>query len=281
VIHSSGTPIGFTAGTCGVPGVGVETIGVDSDRVFWTFQAHSQPRQNYINHALTQITVQVSTGQYADLGEAESVAMGLLIGLAKAELALAQRKAQALAELGLISQSPSGSRINVDHVQEFWREKIEALAELGEEQLTEQLVDTIQDELGLPLEEISESFSELSELVETMQNATELFNLLSNADAPMSDTDRIRAVARAFDLARSLGPGGPMVTAIGPFLDFYSKALSAIADALDVIDELRKEQILSTGDCSIIEAIIADQARKKAWQNACKVRKLLQLIRDP
>lgn len=72
-----------------------------------------------------------------------------------------------------------------------------------------------------------------------------------------------------------------MVTAIAPFLDFYSLALGAIADALDVIDEMRKEQVLSTGDCSIIEAIIADPQRRADWQRACKLRQLLQAVRDP
>ena len=54
-----------------------------------------------------------------------------------------------------------------------------------------------------------------------------------------------------------------------------------VHDALDVIDEMRKEQVLSTGDCSIIEAIIADEKRRENWQRACQVRKLLQAVRDP
>ncbi|MEK7375700.1 MAG: hypothetical protein AABZ57_00835, partial [Candidatus Margulisiibacteriota bacterium] len=76
-------------------------------------------------------------------------------------------------------------------------------------------------------------------------------------------------------------PGGPIVTALVPFLDFYSKALGEVADALDKIDNMRKEQVLSTGDCSVIDKIIADSQRQKDWQDACKLRQLLQRVRDP
>ena len=72
-----------------------------------------------------------------------------------------------------------------------------------------------------------------------------------------------------------------MIGALNPLLDFYATALEEVAIALEKIDEMRKEQVLSTGDCSIIEAIIADPQRREAWQRACRMRQLLQRVRDP
>lgn len=78
-------------------------------------------------------------------------------------------------------------------------------------------------------------------------------------DALLVLTNRIiAAVKQAFDTGRALGPGGPFVKALAPFLDFYSKALEAVANALEQINNLRKAQVLSTGDSSIISALIAD-----------------------
>lgn len=280
VIHTSGTPVSH-GGACGSPPTGVQTIGVGSSQVIWGYQGYTQPRENYIMQSVNKIEVTISTAQYAALSDAESVAMQALASLAKAELQMALRKQQALAELTLIADTHTGSRVSTDHVQEFLDQYIDSLAESGQSFLTGELMDRIQNGLGLPLEEVSEAFSALAEKWETMQNVAGVIDLLSQIDKPMSDTDRIRKVKQAFDLARAFVPGGPMITAIAPFLDFYSTALGAIADALDVIDEMRKEQVLSTGECSIIEAIIADPQRRAAWQRACKIRKLLETIRDP
>ena len=281
-VYNAGGAIGGTTGACSGDRSGIATVGVGGSNVFWIFQGYTQPRENWINHQLTSIGVTVSTPQYRDLDEAETAVMNLLAALAKAELELAIRKHSALAQLKDFGGAPSaGTRTSTDYATEFLERYIDSLKEQGQEFVTDQIIDTIEDQLGLPLGEVSDQLDQLSGLVDQMKAAADLFNLLSNVDRPMSDTDRIRAVKQAFDLARQLGPGGPMVTAIAPFLDFYSLALGAIADALDVIDEMRKEQVLSTGDCSIIEAIIADPQRRADWQRACKLRQLLQAVRDP
>lgn len=281
-VASNSTTIASTPAACGGAITGITTAGIGSSNVFWVYQDYTLPRENWIMQMLRQVSITVSAPQYDDLSAAETLAMNKFFGLLKAELELAMRKQQALAQLEALGTQPgSGTRARTDYASEFVKPFVDDLADAGQSFVTDQIVDYIEDNVGLPISEVSETFDTLKDLHEQMKSAAELYSLLSSGDTNISDTDRIRKVKQAFDLVRSLGPGGPIVTALSPFLEFYSQALGAIADALDVIDEMRKEQVLSTGDCSIIEAIIADPQRRANWQRACQVRKLLQAVRDP
>ncbi|MBI3941804.1 MAG: hypothetical protein HY326_02225 [Chloroflexi bacterium] len=277
-------PDGQTGATgCGSLGVGIQPpSGVGTSKVVWTLEGYSQPRENWIMQGLARVAVQITTSRFTDLGDAETTAMRLFYGMLKQELELAMQKQQALVQLGLLGQTGTSHPLSVDYVKEFWKDQLDKLVDVGEEKVTEEIIDKVEDQLGLPLGELSEQLSEASGLIGKMKTATDLFNLLSSGDTSLPPTEVLRKIKEAFDLARALGPGSPMVTAIGPFLDFYSKALGAIADALDKIDGMRKEQVISTGACEIIDSLIPpNDPRKLQWQKACQIRNLLQRVKDP
>jgi hypothetical protein len=130
--------------------------------------------------------------------------------------------------------------------------------------------------------DVKDRLSDLNGTFQQGKAVFDLFTLMSRADDPnLSDFDRLRAVKQALDIGRALGPGGALASLMAPFFTFYSTALEEIAVALENIDNMRKETILSTGECSVIDPIIADPARKKAWQDACKLKQLMDRVRDP
>lgn len=278
VLDSSGT-IAITDG-CNDPAAATVTTELSGgDALVWTLDSQTNPREQWILENTAQFRIGLGVSRYADLGDAEAAALRAFEGMVRAQADLAARKVEAMEALAVAEAELNRA---TGHVQEFWSDRLRAMLDdlKGE---VNRLHDEVQDLPDLD-DETKGDIADLKSKWDTGANVAELALVMAKADDPnLSVTDRLRAVKDVFDIGRKLGPGGPMVEALAPFFDFYSEAMGEIADALDRIDELRKEQVLSTDNCEIIESLFIDpnDPRIAEWQNACKLRRLMQKVRDP
>jgi hypothetical protein len=273
-VFNSGGEISFTANCSGGP-VPVTATGGNGSQPFWNLNYSSRPRENWIMAGTASVVIQISASRYANLAAAEKGAQQAFTNLAKQQAELAKRKLEAMAEL-----EREKLRQATGPFKEFWADKLQKISDdLGK--FVEDTYNAVKDDPLIP-SDIKQPLGDLKDKWNTGKAYTDFFLLMAKADDPnLTDVDRLLAVKKAFDLGRALGPGGNMAAILNPYFDFISQSLDAIAVAIPKIEEMRKNMVLSTGDCSLIDAFIADAAYKQKWQNACKLRELLQKVRDP
>ncbi len=167
--------------------------------------------------------------------------------------------------------------------------KLEALRKLKAMQEEQGNGDFVQmlEELEQQLADMQESGvtemlpADVSEKLEKLKGRLEQLNrvirLIERANRPdLTAEERAKALADAYELARSLAPDIP---GISDFLDFYGQALAAIAEALGKIERSIAEGTLRSGlDC---EDLLIAYPGNQVLMRACETRKLLQAIRDP
>ncbi|TNE53488.1 MAG: choice-of-anchor D domain-containing protein [Bacteroidetes bacterium] len=241
--------------------------------ITWSFDYPSRSREDFTMKLLKRTEIRIGTSRYTNLARAEKMAQQALANLTQRQAELALRKIQAMEDL-------KNFQAATDSFRQFWADRLQAMSDdLGS------YVSTLHSELkklpGIP-DDVKENIDGVKGQWDKGQATADLFILMKKADDPnLTSSDRLLAVKKAFDIGRILGPGGPIVDAIAPFLNFYSEALAAVAVAVEKIEALRKEQVLATGEYDLIEVIVADPDMRKRWQDAFKLRQLMQRLRDP
>ncbi|HEY82652.1 MAG TPA: hypothetical protein G4O01_05120 [Dehalococcoidia bacterium] len=219
---------------------------------------------------LYDIRVDVVARRFATLEEAEQATQERLRRLLEAEMQNARRKQEALEKLRQIdARSPD---IDLEYILNEWSQALDDFTSMGVDRF-------IEERTGL--EGLSSGLGKAKKAVDLASKTYPLVSAaLSGADA-LGPAEQVRAINQAFTLGRSLGPGGPMLRAVAPFLDFYQQALDAIATALGQIQRDLGNLYVNSLEPEELRSVVSDPVWRQKLEQAIEMKKLLDRIRDP
>lgn len=122
-----------------------------------------------------------------------------------------------------------------------------------------------------------DTFNELKEVAEKAIDGAQILNLLMSAEK--NPTDAISFINTAFGLMDTFEE---IPAWMGPWIKFYSQALTAVSDAIDFIADQRIKQWVDSGlPCEEVAKGFANPVEQEKVKRLCKLRDLKRRIQDP